>query len=118
VLHRAVGGPKVMAAQLRHLIDVSKLPNITLQVVPFAVGAHPAVGAGFTVLRFDDTPGMDVVYAENQRSAAYHEKPTDLEYYVDLFEVLSRRALGPEDTRALLVTLACDLWEHQREVEV
>ncbi len=87
VLHRAVGGPKVMAAQLRHLIDVSMLPNITLQVMPFAVGAHPAVGAGFTVLR------------------------------VDLFEALSRRALGPEDTRSLLATLASDLWEQQREVE-
>ncbi|MEO6089038.1 MAG: helix-turn-helix transcriptional regulator, partial [Umezawaea sp.] len=65
VLHRAIGGPTVMAEQLAHLSEISELPNITIQIVPFAAGSHRALGSGFTVLRFEDTPTMDVVYVEN-----------------------------------------------------
>lgn len=115
VLHRAIGGQEVMAAQLRHLEAVSRLPHIDLQVIPFAFGAHPAVGSGFTVLRFEDSsPGMDVVYVENRRSATYHEKPSDLAHYMDLFDLISRTALDPEATRSLLTTLARDLWEQSK----
>jgi transcriptional regulator with XRE-family HTH domain len=116
VLHRSVGGPKVMEAQIAHLIEMSKLPQVTLQVVPFSVGAHPAVGFGFTVLRFDDTPGIDVVYVENQRSAAYHEKPSDLDHYVEVFQQISRAALNPNRSRVLMDTLMRDLWERSKGV--
>lgn len=116
VLHRAVGdNPAVMAAQLRRLVELSKLEHITLQVVPFSLGVHPAVGLGFTVLRFDDDPpGMDVVYFEHLRSATYLEKPADLSRYVAEFEALSRRALPPGNSRELLTTLVRELWEQPR----
>lgn len=111
VLHRLVGSPAVMADQLVHLVEVSKLPNISLKVVPFGAGPHSAIGAGFTILRFEETAGMDVVYAENLRSAAYHEKPSDLEYFVALFEEIGGKALGEDASRDLLDTLREQLWE-------
>lgn len=117
VLHRAVGGPEVMAKQLAHLVEVSELPAVDLRVLPFAVGAHRAVGAGFTVLRFEDTPGMDVVYTENLRSAAYLEKPADLDHYVQVFEEIVGAALTPEESRELLDTLRRTVWERPEGVE-
>ncbi|MCS7477176.1 helix-turn-helix domain-containing protein [Umezawaea endophytica] len=111
VLHRAIGGPSVMAEQLAHLSEVAELPSVTLQVVPFSAGSHSALGAGFTVLRFEDTPTMDVVYVENLRTASYLEKPSDLDYYVQVFQETTRTALGPDDSRALLDTLRRTLWE-------
>lgn len=116
VLRRRVGGPEVMAAQLTHLIEVSLLPTVSLQVIPFSVGAHAAMGSAFTVLRFDDTPGMDVVYLENLRSATYHEKPADLAAYVEAFERISTIALSPEETRSLLDTVRSGLWEQPKGV--
>ncbi|GGP43473.1 helix-turn-helix domain-containing protein [Saccharothrix coeruleofusca] len=110
VLHRAIGGAEVMAEQLAHLVEVSKLPTVDLRVLPFRTGAHRAVGAGFTVLRFEDTPGMNVVYTENLRSGAYLEKPTDLDHHVQVFEEIVSAALAPEESRDLLDTLRQALW--------
>jgi transcriptional regulator with XRE-family HTH domain len=115
VLHRVVGGPVVMAEQLAHLAAISEKPNVTLQIVPFAAGSHLALGAGFTVLRFEDTPTMDVVYVQNLLTASYLEKPSDLEHYVRVFQEITRRALGPDDSRALLDTLRRTLWEQPEQ---
>jgi transcriptional regulator with XRE-family HTH domain len=114
VLHRSVGGRKVMAEQVAHLIKVSHMPTVTLQIVPFARPGHPALGSGFTIVRFADTPDMDVVYEENLRSAVYHEQPNDLKFYGDLFEVISTTALAPDESRELLDTLRRTLGSNRR----
>lgn len=115
VLHWRLGGPSVMAAQLRHLAKLSEEKNITIQVVPLSGGGHSVTGLGFTVMRFDDTPGMDVVYAEHIRSATYLEKPADLARHVETFEAISSVALPPEASAEMLSTLSVDLWEHPRK---
>ncbi|HET9558475.1 MAG TPA: helix-turn-helix transcriptional regulator, partial [Actinomycetota bacterium] len=51
-LRRPVGGREVMRGQLERLIEATKLPNVTLQILPFASGAHPAMVGSFAVLRF------------------------------------------------------------------
>ena len=51
-LRRPLGGVEAMRAQLRHLIEVTEYPRVTLQVMPFSRGGHPAAGGSFTVLRF------------------------------------------------------------------
>lgn len=112
-LHRSVGNRQVMAEQLAHLVRVSHLPTVTLQIVPFARPGHPALGSGFTVIRFEDTPDMDVVYEEKLRSAVYHEQPNDLKFYADLFEVISATALAPDESRELLDTLR-RTWEQPK----
>lgn len=115
VLHRAVGGPAVMESQAERLVELSLLPFVTLQVMPFTVGGHVSLGMGFTLLHFDRTRKLDAVYVEAARSATLHEKPTDLAFYADLFQQLSKQALSPDDTRSLLDRLANDLWKQQRE---
>ena len=68
-LRRAPGGRKVMRAQLEHLLEITELPNVTLQIVPFDVGPHAAAGGPFTILRFPEPDLPDVVYLEQLNSA-------------------------------------------------
>lgn len=69
VLRRPVGDPSVMAGQLDHLLELTKRPNINLQVIPHEVGVHPALTGAFFLLRFDDD--WRVAYEETRRFAYY-----------------------------------------------
>lgn len=103
------GGPAVMRAQLEHLVELSDLPNVTLQVWPFGNGAHPAMTSPFTMLGFDQAPEMATVYIENGRGAVYLDDPRDRDQYGSKFGQLVGRALTPQATRDLLIRLADDL---------
>jgi len=97
VLHRAVGGPQVMDEQLERLIEISHLPNVTIQVIPFALGAHPGVESNFNILEMPGrTPG--VVFVEGLVGYLYLEKTEDLQRYQGIFERLKTMALSPKDT--------------------
>ncbi|MCS7480002.1 helix-turn-helix transcriptional regulator [Umezawaea endophytica] len=111
---RPVGGPDVMVEQIKHLVEMSKLPNVTLQVIPRAVGAYPGMGRSFAILKFDDTPGMDVAYAESLRSATYHEKRHEVVQHVEVFDRIADLALSPTATRKSLATLATTFGSNQR----
>ncbi|BCB85888.1 hypothetical protein Psuf_032010 [Phytohabitans suffuscus] len=54
VLSRPIGGDAVMCAQLERLIEAAELPNVTLQVLPFEVGAHAGMDGTFTILTFSE----------------------------------------------------------------
>src|SRR6266702_6592296 len=82
-LRRPVGGPAVMRAQLEHLIAVSGLRQVTIQVAPFARGGHAAAGGSFTILRFGDPDVPDVVYLEQLTSAFYLGKREDVDHYME-----------------------------------
>jgi transcriptional regulator with XRE-family HTH domain len=94
-LRRAVGGTEVMRGQLRHLAEVARLPNVTLQVVPFCIGGHDAAGGAFTVLRFAEPDVPDVVYIEQLTGAMYLEKRTDVDNYLDVSNRLGATSLSP-----------------------
>ncbi len=97
VLHRAVGGPRVIAAQLDGLIAAARLPNVTIQVIPFTVGAHPGLESNFNILELPGlTPG--VVFVEGLIGSVYLEKAADLERYHEIFERLQTIAHSPKDT--------------------
>jgi Domain of unknown function (DUF5753)/Helix-turn-helix domain len=104
-LRRPVGGTTVMRGQLRRLVEATKLPNVTLQVVPFRVGAHDGAGGAFTVLRFGEQDVPDVVYIEQLTGAQYLEKHTDTDHYLDIMNRLSATALSPDDTITFLTGL-------------
>lgn len=99
VLLRNVGGSEVMLEQILHLRQMADLPNITIQVLPFSTGFHPAMASSFTLLRFPDTPLLDTVYVDLKGGAVYMEKPADVERYTADFERLgSTLALSGQET--------------------
>ena len=60
VIRRVVSGEPVMRAQLSRLVEASKQPNITLQVLPFSVGAHAGMDGAFMILGFPAPTDPDV----------------------------------------------------------
>ena len=91
-LRRSIGGKAVMREQIRHLIDMCEHPAVTLQILPFQVGAHPAMGGPFTILRFSEPDLRDVVYIEQLTSALYIDKPAEVDSYLEVMEQLCLQA--------------------------
>jgi transcriptional regulator with XRE-family HTH domain len=91
-LRRVIGGPQVMKAQLRHLIEMCDHPNVTLQILPFSAGAHRAMGGPFTILRYTEPDLRDVVYIEQLTSALYLDKPTEVDAYLEVIEEVCLQA--------------------------
>jgi DNA-binding XRE family transcriptional regulator len=108
-LRRPVGSADVMRAQLERLIEATKLPNVTLQVLPFQVGAHPAMVGAFSILRFADIDLPDVVYLEHLTGAIYLDKREDVRQYLHVIETVSVRSAPPEETVDLLSSVLEDL---------
>ena len=101
VLHRVVGGPGVMAAQLQHLVEVGNMPNVTLRAIPFGVGAHPAMDNMFNILEFGDVAPR-VVYVEGLMGWLFIEKERDVARYEQVLEHLREIALDPKETIDLI----------------
>jgi hypothetical protein len=95
VLRRPIGGPDVMRAQLRHLLELIQRPNVAVQVVPFHAGGHAAAGGAFSVLRFADYDVPDVVYLEQLTSALYLDKRDVVDSYLTVMERLCIEAATP-----------------------
>ena len=108
VLRRRIGGAEVMRAQLRHLARVAQMPNVTLQVVPFASGGHVGVGGSFSVLRFEPLDLPDVVYIEQLNGAVYLDQRLDVEHYLGVLDQLSGEALGRADTFTFIEQVALE----------
>src|SRR6266536_2537568 len=104
-LRRPVGGPTVMRAQLRHLLEVIELPNVTLQIVPFRAGAHAAAGGPFTILRFPGPDVPDVVYLEQLNSALYLDQPDAVIDYMTVMNQLCVQAETGTVSRDMLGAL-------------
>jgi transcriptional regulator with XRE-family HTH domain len=104
VLRRSVGGPGVMRDQYGHLIEASRLPNVTLQVVPFAAGAHNAAGSNFVILEFSGQ-APEVVYTEGLFGWLYLERAVDVKRYHEVFASVRRQALDEEESRMFLTTM-------------
>lgn len=101
-LRRPIGGPEVMRGQFEHLIEMSKLPNVTIQIMPFRFGGHAAEGGAFTILRFPEQDLPDVVYVENLTGAMYLDKRDDVDTYLQAMERLCVDSATPERTVELL----------------
>jgi transcriptional regulator with XRE-family HTH domain len=103
-LHRLVGGPEIMRDQLEMLAQHSRAPNVTLQVIPFQAGAHPGVNSSFIILHLEEV--QDVVYVEGLIGNFYLQSPGDLARYRRTFDELRAVALGPQDSRKLILAIA------------
>lgn len=100
-LHRVVGGRQVMAEQLAKILDMAAWPNVTVQVLPYDVGAHPALESNFTILELPDlTPG--IVFVEGMIGSTYLEREDDLLRYQTIFRKLESIALSPQGSSDLI----------------
>ncbi|MEV0607801.1 helix-turn-helix transcriptional regulator [Polymorphospora rubra] len=111
VVSRPVGGDEVMRAQLARLVEAADLPNVTLQILPFEVGAHAGMDGTFTILDFAEARDPGVVYAENATGGLFLEKAEELRKYVFIFDHIRAAALRPEESVAAIAKLAEEpLW--------
>ena len=104
VLHREVGGATVMSAQLGHVIKMSAQPNVTVQILPFDAGAHPALDSTFILLEFAD-PVPAVVYVEGLVGQVYLERPQDVDRYEQIFDRLRTISLSPDESIDLIAKM-------------
>ena len=101
-LSRPFGSPGVMRAQLQRLLEMTELPNVILQVLPFERGAHAAAGGPFTILRFAEPDLPDIVYLEQLTSAVYLDKRPDVENYLAVMEQVTVQAETPAKSKDVL----------------
>lgn len=99
-IRRPVGGWDVMKDQIRHLVEMAALPNVTLQIVETKKGAHPGLGGAFSILEFEENE--PVVYVDSPAGNLYLEKKSAVREFAASFDLLRAMALDPNDSTALL----------------
>ncbi|MFD3501577.1 helix-turn-helix domain-containing protein [Streptomyces sp. NPDC058676] len=105
-LRRVVGSRPVMREQLEHLAEMSQRPHITVQVLPFEVGAHPGINGQYSILEFADAADSSVVYIEGVTSDLYLEKAHDVQKYTVMYEHLRAQALNVDQSTRLIEDVA------------
>lgn len=109
VIRRVVGGAETMHDQLRHVADLARQDHVSIQVLPFKAGAHPAMDGSFTILSFPEPSDPDVVYLENQTGGLYVEETSQIERYTLMFNYLIAKALDPDESLTMIMHLADNL---------
>jgi len=109
VLRRHIGGPEVMRRQLQHLVDVAQLPNVELQVLPYAAGAHPASASAFTILQFPRSSEPEITSVELLDGHLFIEGERDVYRYTLVFDGLSTKALNPDESLGFIREVISDL---------
>jgi transcriptional regulator with XRE-family HTH domain len=117
VLSRPVGGDEVMRDQLMQLIEAVRLPNVLIQILPFAAGPHAGMDGTFAILEFEEDEDADVVFAENATGGLFLEKAEELHKYYSVFEAIRATALDPEESIEMIEILIEEpLWKLKRRV--
>jgi transcriptional regulator with XRE-family HTH domain len=98
VLRRPVGGPDVMRRQLMRLVEVSEQPAITIQVLPFSVGAHRGADGSFSILEFPTGLDDPLAYCDGMTGGVFRSKSDDLRRYWSSLDALRTVALAPAES--------------------
>jgi Domain of unknown function (DUF5753) len=101
-LRRRIGGAEVMRDQLRKMAEVAGLPNVTLQVVPFSLGAYFGLKNAFTLLEFSP-PQSPVVFVESTAGNLFLERQLDLHGHEESVQYLRASALDPDSSIQLVI---------------
>jgi transcriptional regulator with XRE-family HTH domain len=109
VLHRPVGGPEVMHRQRMRLHELSQRPETSIRVLPFAVGAHPALTGQFAILDFPDEANIPPrVFCDGLTGGVLRDSSSDVERYRACFAALQRLALDPASSAAFFAAPSGD----------
>ncbi|MFI6346075.1 helix-turn-helix domain-containing protein [Streptomyces sp. NPDC050560] len=110
VLRWPVGGPKVMRAQLDHLMEVSSGPRVRLQVMPFAGGPHPGMRAGsFHLFRFEARELPEIVYLGGLVGSVYLDQQSDVVVYRETLDRIGAQSVPATRTRNVLGAIRKEL---------
>lgn len=107
-LRHRIGGVSVMRTQVRHLHELSMLPNVSVRVMPLRTEGHLGLQTGsFVLLEFPRhlNPALTqppIVYIENYAGALYLDKPAEIERYRGALTTLESAALDETESRMLL----------------
>ena len=101
----ATTGASVMRTQIDRLIEAAAQPGVTVQVLPFSAGLHPAMYGPFRIFRFDASELPDIVYAETMTSACYLDKPDEVGEYAKALDRICAQAAPPGQTVHILTTI-------------
>jgi transcriptional regulator with XRE-family HTH domain len=105
-LRRQIGGPDIMRQQLAALAEASQRPEVTIQILPFTVGASAAISGDFVILDFPELEDPAVVYVEGLFGEVYLESKTETDRYVLAWTRLAEQAMNPDQSAAMLADLA------------
>lgn len=106
VLHRQVGDEKIMREQLRRLVELGKLPNVVIQVLPFRAGAHAAMNGAFFMLEFPESPELGLVYLEQATSGVVLQGEHEVRRYSLMFGNTAGKALSATASAAMIQAMA------------
>ncbi|GAA4623205.1 helix-turn-helix transcriptional regulator [Actinoallomurus vinaceus] len=109
VLHRIVGGREVMRAQLQHLLRLSELPNVVIQVLPYEAGPVLATPESFNYLRFPDSNDSPIVYMEYSTGALYLEREEEIQEYRNMIDHLIANGVGIDKSLAMIAAVMKEL---------
>jgi transcriptional regulator with XRE-family HTH domain len=106
VLHRPIGGPEVMRAQLESLVEAMNRPTVTVQVLPYTRGGHAGLDGRFTILSYPDPADPDIAYVEGTMGDVYLESSEAIAKHRDRFDRIEAAALSPEESAHLIAEAA------------
>jgi len=108
-IRRKIGGSAIMARQLERLVQASRWPNVTLQVLSFDSGAHAGLTGPFAILEFPERTDSDVAYTEALGGMIYLEKDREVRACAEAFDRMRATALSPVASVELIQQVAREL---------
>jgi transcriptional regulator with XRE-family HTH domain len=108
VLHRPIASAQAMHDQLIHLVELSMLPNITIQVVPYAAGGHSGLAGAFIIADFADEPS--IVWLDDAAGSRVAEDAGTMSFVTLRFDALRSEALPKVASRDLIAKVAKEEW--------
>jgi transcriptional regulator with XRE-family HTH domain len=109
ILYRMIGDQKIMCEQLERLIEIARLPHVTLQILPFTAGEHAGLDGPFVIIRFREPTDRDMVYFEHTGREHYFDDPGSVTLHASIFDHIRAAALKPDDSLKLIHSRAEEL---------
>lgn len=98
-LHRVIGSIDVMREQLSHLRDLALAGDVSIQIVPFSAGLHPAMKGSFSIIDLTEEEGDSALFLEElQQDTLFQNNPEEVRQYLSRFAQLEKFALPASET--------------------
>jgi hypothetical protein len=104
-----IGGPLVMRAQLRQLIKVSALENVSLRALPFAANAHPGLDGTFSILELQPPGGLTTAIVADASQMSFRDSPEEVAIFITVFERLVATALDESSSLRLIERILSEM---------